>query len=118
VPAKEKPKTAPAAKKPEPKPEKVAAPAPATVTQISASSSVWNKGTVDLALLEAKLKVFSYVSGYSPSAEDSKVLTALVGSNNQDEITAWVASHPTTPQISRWLRNVSSFSAAERMEWV
>lgn len=54
------------------KPAAAAAPAQTKPAALTASSSVWNGSTVDTALLEAKLKVFSYVAGYEPSAEDNR----------------------------------------------
>ena len=70
-------------------------------------SSVWAAGKVDPALLEARLKVFSYVGGYAPSAEDCKVLDALGGEGFQS----------SGVSTSRWLRNVKSFTAGQRATW-
>jgi hypothetical protein len=78
-----------------------AAPAPPPV-------SVWVNGTLDIPSLEAKLKVFSYVSGYEPTAEDNRVLIAL---------TALPSVPANCPQIARWLRNVNTFTADERASW-
>jgi hypothetical protein len=84
--------------------------APVRATAIAAPApppaSVWVNGALDLPSLEAKLKVFSYVAGYEPTAEDNRVLAALD--------TSAAARHP---QISRWLRNVTAVPPTERSAW-
>jgi len=84
-----------------------AAPAPKPVVS-SPPVSVWVQGNLNLEFLEAKLKVFSYVSGYEPTADDHRVLAALNGLGNVSA---------NYPQISRWHRNVSTFSEEERANW-
>ena len=65
-------KTAPAEQKSAPAAAARCAAAPPKAPALSISTSVWSGSTVDIALLEAKLKVFSYVGGYEPSAEDNR----------------------------------------------
>jgi hypothetical protein len=72
-------------------------------------ASVWVNGNLDIASLEAKLKVFSYVAGYEPTAEDNRVLAALESLPS--------AAAASNPQIARWLRNVTSVPPAERSTW-
>ena len=95
-----------APKKEEPKKMAPAAAAPKKA-RVTAPSTVWSAGKVDIALLEARLKVFSYVGGYAPSVEDNKVLEALGGE---------VYQSPAV-NTNRWLRNVKSFAASQRSAW-
>jgi hypothetical protein len=64
-------------------------------------------GQVVLAQLEARLKFYSYVGGFLPTAADRNTL-ALVDP---------APDAATYPNVSRWLRNVGSFSAEEAAAW-
>lgn len=79
-------------------------------------SSVWKQEAVDMARLEEQLRTHSYVTGAQPSAEDVRVVCVLAsGETDVERLLAYCGSKPFpgSPQVSRWLRSMSAFSAEE-----
>lgn len=81
-------------------------PPAAPVKALAEPRTIWSEGKLDLSALEQKLRLCSYVAGYEPTAEDNRVFAAL------DQ-----ASTSNYPQITRWLRNITTFTDAERASW-
>jgi seryl-tRNA synthetase len=87
-------------------------PAPiANVTvRITPVSQVLSSGSVEQVSLEERLKTYSYVGGYVPSKDDSRAFNLLQENKiNLDD--------SVFPNITRWARNVMSYSEADRNSW-
>ena len=77
------------------------------------ANSVFKQDVVDVPRLEAQLTTHSFVSGFQPSAEDLRVISALSGGmTDVVELSRWCANspYPSYPQISRWLRALAALS--------
>jgi len=81
------------------------APLKGTTSNTPSVDECFNGGAVDLTNLDRRLSVFSYVGGYLPTAVDAKVMNAVT--SNADAF----------QNVSRWLRNIKSFSTQEMSEW-
>jgi pyruvate/2-oxoglutarate dehydrogenase complex dihydrolipoamide acyltransferase (E2) component len=105
------------AAKPKASETKSTAPAKAAPVAIARSvdinASVWNNNEVDVTILDAKLKVYSYVTGFTPKQEDNRVFDFL--SNKHGAALDIVLKD--NKNTSRWLRNMKSFSVEEKKAW-
>ena len=94
-------------------PQTTPAPQPRATNRESngASRGMWKVDgeQLDLAALNSKLAVFSYVDGYSPTAQDRLAFNA-VGK-------ARVLPEELGSHAQRWFRHVSSFAPHEREMW-
>ena len=81
------------------------APIRGTTSNTPSVDECFNGGSVDLIKLDRRLSVFSYVGGYLPSSADAKMMNAVTGNTDAFQ------------NLSRWLRNIKSFSAQEMSEW-
>ena len=85
------------------------APTPDFVVRASLADSIYvdtEETQVDLAKLDARLKDYSYVSGFRPAARDVKVMAAV----GAQDISAF-------SNIGRWQRHIASFDGPEQAAW-
>jgi hypothetical protein len=85
------------------------APTPDFVVRASLADSIYvdaEETQVDLAKLDARLKDYSYVSGFRPAARDVKVMAAI-GAQDTSAFS----------NIGRWQRHIASFDGPEQAAW-
>ncbi len=80
---------------------------PSTATP-SAEQVVGADGRVALERLEERLAFYSYVGGFLPSAADRSVMQLM----QAEQLEAGIF-----PNVARWSRNVTSFSAEDVAAW-
>ena len=100
--------TPPAAPKEVPKYTTPAPMSSAAAVQLPSLDVLLKGGAVDMAALDSALGTYSYVGGYLPSKKDAQVLAAVRAAG---------ASTEGAANVSRWLRNITSFSDAEMTAW-
>jgi hypothetical protein len=73
----------------------------------SISAIISNESNVDLALLDQRLAIYSYISGFLPGKDDKRV----------KEILQETLLSTDFPNVIRWKRNIDSFSEEEIAAW-